>query len=487
MIRRVKGLRHGSETIAQTARFGIITLTIAKHAPVFPVLCMPPALWAAAERQWALCVALLVPAVASMIAFVGVRRHPLPDSFSKIEALVTVALVFLLGTLASTPAFVVLGMGPVDALFEAMSAITTTGLTVARDPDSWPFAAHFLRAWLQWCGGLVMATAVLALLLPPGVPTRRLGRAGIDQGDRIASTRGQARQLLGVYLGLTVIMALATVAVLPGWREGLVLTLTAISTAGFAPRADSLMSYSAAGQAIVMFSCVLGAMSLLTFALVLQGKPREAWQLGSARRVLFALGLLAALQTGLMLASGASGERIWIGLINLVSGLTTTGFSAGDVPTASAAGVLLIAAMVAGGDVGSTAGGIKLARMGLLRRLVTHVIRSARLPDNAVAPLRVEGRPVQPATTNALLALLALYISAVALIWAQALSHGYAPYPALFDVVSTVSTVGLTTGVVGPDLPLDLKLTLTFAMWLGRLEFVAVLVLLTPRTWTKRS
>ncbi|MGR3496922.1 TrkH family potassium uptake protein [Citreimonas sp.] len=487
MIRSVSGLRSGAETVALQARFPVVALTIAKHAPIFVILCLPPAIWAAVERVWPLAIALAVPAGCAILLFLIVSRQDLPDSLSKIEALVAVALVFLLGALVPAPAYMAIGMPPLDALFESMSAITTTGLSVSRDPDAWPFAAHFLRGWMQWCGGLVMATAVLALLLPPGVPARRLGRAGIDQGDRIASTRSQARQLLGVYLGLTAILAAAAMAVLPGWREGLVISLSAISTAGFSPRADSLASYSTLGKAVVMLGCIAGAMSLLTFVLLLQGKARDAWALGSARRVLGTVTVLSAIQATIILGTGNTAEQAFDGVVNVISALTTTGFSAGAIPTIGPVAVLLMAAMFIGGDIGSTAGGLKLARVGLLGRLVLHAVRSARLPDNAVAPLRVNRKPVKPATVNALLALLSIYITAVGLLWMQCLAHGFPPGPALFDIISTLSTVGLSTGVVGADLPVDVKLSLTFAMWLGRLEFIAVLVLISPKTWMKRS
>ncbi|SDY35218.1 TrkH family potassium uptake protein [Citreimonas salinaria] len=487
MIRSVSGLRHGSETVALQARVGVVALTIAKHSPIFVILCLPPAIWAAIDGVWPLATALAVPMAVALVLYGLFRRRDLPDSLSKIEALVAVALVFLLGTLFTVPAFLAIGMPPVDALFEAMSAITTTGHSVSQDPDSWPFAAHFLRGWLQWCGGLVMATAVLALLLPPGVPARRLGRAGIDQGDRIASTRNQARELLGVYLGLTAIMAAATMTVLPGWREGLVITLSGISTAGFSPRSDSLASYSALGKAVVMLGCILGAMSLLTFVLLLQGKWRDAWALGSARRVLGTVAVLSVLQASFILTTGQGPEQAFDGVLNVISAVTTTGFSAGEIPTIGPVAVLLMAAMVMGGDIGSTAGGLKLARVGLLGRLVLYAVRTARLPDNAVAPLRMNRKPVKPVTVNALVALLTIYITATGLLWMQCLAHGLPASAALFDVLSTLSTVGLSTGVVSHDLPVDLKLSLTFAMWLGRLEFIAVLVLITPKTWMKRS
>ena len=487
-VKRLSPFKDGSESVAQAARFRVILLTLAKHAPIYTVMCLPPAIWAGAEGIWGLCVALLVPAVLAALIYALALRHDLPSDLRGIEAQVTIALVILIGGLLCIPAFMALGMPAVDALFEAMSAVTTTGHSVSRDPDAWPFAAHFLRAWVQWCGGLVMATAVLALLLPSGLPTRRLGRAGIDEGDRIASTRRQAQQLLGVYAGLTVGMGCLAALLVPDWREGMALTLSAISTAGFAPRSDSLASYPPLAQGVVMLTCVLGSVSLLTYVLALQGKPGEAWRLGSVRRVLLMLGAMILAYLLILLVSGVRGaDTLYHAVLNLVSALTTTGFSASGMPVPGAALLLLLLAMFIGGDVGSTAGGIKMARIGILYRLVAHVLLVARLPRRAVAPLRERGKPVKPQTIDGILALLCLYGAALLLIWMQCLAHGLPPMPSLFDIVSTLSTVGLSTGVVSADLPADVKLSLSFAMWLGRLEFIAVLVLLSPRVWLERK
>ncbi|MGR3513510.1 MAG: TrkH family potassium uptake protein [Paracoccaceae bacterium] len=486
MSTRLTAFSGGTDALAQRARPLVVLLTIAKHAPVFVLLVAPPALWAAVEGEAAFAMALIAPTIIGVGAYLSVRSQPLPSDLRGIEALVTISLVFLLAAVLSVPAFMALGMTPVDALFEAMSGVTTTGLSVASSPDDWPFAAHFFRAWLQWSGGLVMATAVLALLLPSGVPARRLGRAGIDQGDRISSTRRQARQLLGVYVGLTLVMTAATALAIPDWREALALTLSGISTGGFAPRSDSLASYSALGQGLVIVTCCLGAISMLTFVLVLQGKPREAWRLGSARRTVTALALLSVIYTGFLFGEGAGVQELYERLLNLASALTTAGYSTGPVPGAGAALVVFVIAMLWGGDVGSTAGGLKLLRVGLLLRALRHIVRAPALPDRAVAPLRHGGKPVDEATMVSLLGLLSIYCIAALMVWVHFLAHGYEAGPALFDTLSTLSTVGLST-IVGPDLPTDLKLSLTFAMWLGRLEFIAVLIVLLPRTWLKRS
>jgi trk system potassium uptake protein TrkH len=402
--------------------------------------------------------------------------------------MVSVALVFLLGAFGAVPAFIQLGMPAIDALFEAMSGLTTTGLSTAHSPDDWPFAAHVLRAWLQWIGGLVMATAVLALLLPSGMPTRRLGQVGMSSGDRIASTRLQARQLLGVYLGLTIAMSLVTAIAIPDTRDAIVLTLSAISTGGFSPRSDSLASYSLAGQSLVMLSCVLGSISLVSYVLILKHKPYAAWKTGSFRRVALTLFLLCAVYSGLLLmVAQPPAADIPAHLLNLVSASTTAGFSNTASPTAGPAFVLFLVAMLIGADVGSTGGGLKAERISVLILAMRHALRGPAMPENAVAPLRQDGRPIKSKTLIGLLALLVIYAVCALVIWGHFVAHGYPVNSALFDTISALSTVGLSTGLVGPDLPVDLKLSLTFAMWLGRLEFIAVLVILLPATWTRRG
>ncbi|WP_210421514.1 TrkH family potassium uptake protein [Hoeflea halophila] len=470
------------------ARPSVIALTIGKHAPIFAILCLPPGVWALVEGDWYYAAALLIPTLFAAGLYLALRSHPLPDDLRGLEAMMTVALVFLTAAVLTTPAFYVLGMPPVDAFFEAVSGITTTGLTVAQNTESWPFAGHVLRGWMQWCGGLVIATAVLALLLPRGRSARQLGHVDIQQGDRISSTRQQAQQLLSVYGALTLVMTLLTMLVIPDWREALVLTLSAISTAGFSPRADSLASYSPLGQGMVILSCVLGAISLLVFVFVGQGRHRDAWRLGSVQRVLAAVAVMLVVYLVAVVATSQSVElTLYEHALNLISGLTTAGFSTGPVYDAGPALIILLAAMLWGGDAGSTAGGLKLSRLHVCIGAVVHAVRHVRMTEHAVAPLRHEGEPVSTLALVQLLALVLIYLGFAGLLWFHFVAHGYTPLSALFDTISALSTVGLSTGAVGPDMPTDLKLSVAFAMWLGRLEFIAVLALLLPRSWVRAT
>lgn len=469
----------------QQARPRALSLVVAKHGVLAPLLFGPPLIWAAVEGQYALVWALAGPIALGLATWLVSWGFALPPDLRGVEAMSAIALLFLLSAVLSIPAFMVLGMPLSAAFFEGMSAITTTGLSLARDPDSWPFAAHLLRSWMQWCGGLAMATAVLALVLGPGPAARTIGNAGIDDRNRIQSAREQARELLGAYVLLTVFFALVISLALGNVAEGLVLTLSAVSTGGFAPRSDSLASYDIVVQSLVVLACLAGAVSLLAYAQGLSRNGPRFWTSPSLRRVGVTT-LIAGTTLALVMAFSGATQPFLPEFLNLISAFTTAGYSTGAMPTAPALLALFLLVMLIGGDRGSTAGGIKLWRIGIMLRALRHALTLPRLPERAISPLRRNGEPVKDSLLVALLGLLTLYLLAMGALWLMFVALGFPPQPALFDTISALSTVGLSTGVVNPDLPTGAQIALAFAMWFGRLEFIAVIVLFLPGTWLHR-
>ncbi|WP_253186876.1 TrkH family potassium uptake protein [Roseobacter denitrificans] len=473
--------KSGAEMVLQSARLSRVSLALAKHGVLLPLVFLPPTVWAASELAWGLVLALLAPAALGGGLSLAVARTALPKDLRQVEAIVVLALLFVLTPVLSIPAFMTLGMPPVDALFEGMSALTTTGLSVATNADTWPFAGHLLRSWMQWCGGLAMATAVLAMLIGPGVTARKLGKVNMDDGDLISSTRTHARQLLGAYAGITLVFGAAISASIGSVPEGLLLTLSAVSTGGFAYLPDSVASYAPMTQGLTISASLCGAVSLLAVALLCKRDWSNAWLTGSLQRMaLWSMGCVLTLCICVWVLGGSG---YYVHAWNLLSAISTAGYSIGAMPTEPVLLVFFIAVMAIGGDVGSTAGGIKLARFLTLMRTGQHAARGPRLPVNAVAPMREHGQVLKQSQLIALLALLLFYSVFVLSLWTLFLAHGHPPLPALFDAVSAFSTVGLSTGVIGADNPALLKIATTFAMLLGRLEFVAVLLLVLPRTW----
>lgn len=470
------------------ARFGVVARILLRHAPIFAMLLLPPLISALAEGLRGLSIALGTPAVLAVAAGLAGRRVDLPDDLRRVEAMAALGLVFVIGIAVSVPAFMVLGLGPVDAIFEATSGITTTGLTMVPDTAGWPVTAHVLRAWLQWCGGLAIATAAAALLLEPGLPAQLIGSAGMENEDYLTSTRHHARQLLVVYVVLTLVGVAGCMALLPTLWEALVLPLAAVSTGGFAPRPDSLASYDLGAQLLIVGLSYAGSISL--FTMILLGRRKFGTALRKTTLPLY-LGVTAGGLVAIGAWSLAVGDRDPVSdMLIYVSAQSTAGFSTGPVGGGAGVGpaglLLLMVAMVIGGDMGSTAGGLKLARVVSLVEMLRISLARVRMPPHAVVYLRHLGRRVKPEQIVAISAVFGLYAGSAGLLWFAFLATGAPALPALFDIVSALSTVGLGAGAVGPDIAPGLKLLTALAMLLGRLEFIVVIVMLSPRTWIMR-
>lgn len=333
------------------------------------------------------------PPTATLLALSFLRQDKAARiSFRRIEAIVVFSANFLLACLVTAPSFVVLGMSPVDALFEATSGITPTGLSVATDAESWPIAAHLLRGWLQWCGGFALAFAGLTILHDRGASTRALAASMLDERNELTTLRKQAFQLLAVYVGLTILAIAGCLILLPTWWEGVSVVLAAASTGGFTPKADSLASYGATAQVFVMFVCVVAAVSFLFYIRLWRKGPRGAFAGG---HVGLLLGLLAGGTTLYAIAAalgfGPDDGALLAHALNFVSGFTTAGFSAGPIAAAPFMLMLLVVAMVIGGDTGSTAGGVKIGRIAVAIGMVRMTVMRTRQPTHGVLHLRDRG------------------------------------------------------------------------------------------------
>jgi trk system potassium uptake protein TrkH len=448
------------------------------------------------ERDWDMAGRLA--AVTAALALGGwlLSRLRVPAHIQANEALVVVVAVFATGALALMWPFQGAGLGWADALFEAVSAVTTTGLSTLASVEGHSPTFLFLRAWAQWYGGLVIVVLALALLLEPGGAAKRITEVEGAQEDLVGSTRLRAQRLLAVY-GLLTAAGLA-VLLAAGARpfDALLHALAAVSTGGFSNYDASLAGLGGwPVQAATTALCLTGAISLTLYYRAWQ----EGWRRRGWRRLWgdteLRLLLVCALGVALLLAATMawSGRYGWADIaahapLLAVSAQTTAGFATlnvGDLDAASK--LVMIVAMFVGGDMGSTAGGIKVLRLLVLLRLTHGVVVRTSLPRHAVMELRLGGERMPVEAVLAAVTVVALYALVVAGSWLVFLAAGAEPLASLFDVVSAVGTVGLSAGAVTPHLATGLKLLLCLDMLLGRLEVVAVLVVISPFTWFGRK
>ena len=467
--------------LLQPVRPAIVLHHLGQLALVLAVLLAVPMVFAALTGDWALARRLLIAALLPALALgLCARIRTGERTLQANEALVITALTFVLAAALMTYPLAAAGLPPLDAWFEAVSGVTTTGLSLVRDPESRSDAFLFARAWMQWFGGLGIVVLSLALAFGRTEDMRRLANAAADEDNLAQGTRIYARRALAVYLLATSAgLALVLATGLPPF-ETLIHTLAAVSTGGFSGLSDSLAGYGRGAQWSLLSVSLLGAVPLLLL--------HRAWHHGAARlgddpevRAL----LVAALVVALLLW-WLDGLAPMDAVLQALSAQTTTGFSTLDPRglDAAAKGVLILS-MATGGGVGSTAGGIKLLRLLILVRMLQLAVLRVQLPSHAVVHPTLGGRDLEGSQIEHALLLILLFVLLILGSWLAFLAAGYPPLDALFDIVSATATVGLSTGITGPDLEAGLKLLLTLDMLAGRLEIVALLVLIFPGTWYK--
>lgn len=473
--------------LTYAVRVRVVLKYLGLLAVVQAALACVPVLASLYFREYDLGLSCL--AVSALLAAIGLplARLPEPSRVLSNEALVVTALAFITAPLVMTIPFTSAGMPFGDALFEAVSAITTTGLSTLASVENLPRTVLFARAWMQWYGGLGIVVLSLALLAGQGGVTRRLIDAETGGEGLTSTVRAHARRMLIVYLALTAAGIAAVSAAGAPSMVGVEHVLSAVSTGGFSTFDSSLAGF-ASGEvtAVIMTISVCGAIGLPMYFHAWQNGPRTLWRNPELRALAFALMLVVVVLTAVLVFSDGFAWRQALrrALVLGVSAQTTTGFSESPLSgLGNAALLVLVLAMMVGGCVGSTAGGVKLLRMLLLLRVARVALRRTGAPSHAVIEPMLGDKRIEDGDLVRALLLMALYCAVVLLSWLVFLAYGHAPMRSLFEVVSATATVGLSTGVSIPHLEAPLKAVLVLDMLLGRLEVVAVLVMLYPGTW----
>ncbi len=418
-------------------------------------------------------------------------RLPAPARIQRNEALTVTATIFLLASLLMSWPMMGLDVPYIDALFEAVSGVTTTGLSTLGGIEGRSDAFLFARAWMQWYGGLGIVVLSVALVMGHQAAARRLTDP-VESGDTLVTTaRSHAQRTLLVYVLLT-LLGLALVWPLSGnGFTALLHVLAAVSTGGFSSYDASLTGLLSRPAAVaVMTLSLMGAVSLPLYWRM----AHAGWRGGlrtlltdvELRALILACLLVGGLLSWLAYLHGTSAP--WYqGFMLGVSAQTTTGFATQPVADMDPASKLvMIFSMLVGGSVGSTAGGMKILRLLILLRLLQLMLRRTALPPHAVVEPYLAGQRLDTDDLIRALQLILLFIIITVLSWLPFVVMGYDPLDALFEVVSACATVGLSSGIARPDLESVLKGVLCFDMVAGRVEIIALLVVLYPRNWFGR-
>jgi len=481
-----------AEESARVLSYAIRGRVVAKYlcllALMLGVLTLVPLLVAVLESNGSLT--FRYGAVCVILFLVGAlyTRLPAPSRMQGNEALSLTALAFVCGPLLMTWPMMTDNVHFMDALFESISGVTTTGLSTLGSIEQRPATFLFARAWMQWYGGLGIIVLSAVLLMGNGIAVRRL-MFPEDSSDNLATTaRIHARHTLIIYVALTVAGFVIVWGQTGSGFPALLNVLSAVSTGGFSPNDASLAALPSQSAAItIMVICFLSAVSLPLYWHVTHAGVRNAVREFVAdpelRALFFACLLVAGLLTWL---SGLQGQGfdVYHSVMMGVSAQTTAGFATNSVAQLdSASKLVMIISMLIGGSIGSSAGGFKLFRLLILLRVLQLMLRRAGMSPHAVLSSSLAGQRLEDSDIIRALRLILLFIIIIVVSWLPFIVWGYAPLDALFEVVSACGTVGLSTGIARPELEPLLKGVLCFDMLAGRVEIIALLILFYPRNW----
>jgi len=417
------------------------------------------------------------------------RRLPTPKRIQTNEAMVVTALAFLFAPMVLTWPTMASGLSFTDALFETISGVTTTGLTVTASVADKPAIFLFSRAWMQWVGGLGIVILFVATMIRPGLAAKRIGDLEDYEEDLVGSTRAHARRVIIVYSILTGFGIIILGLLGAGWFNGIIYSLSAVSTGGFSPHDASLAGLNSSWlQAMVILLSAAGAIPLVLYFRSFKEGGRVLIRDRQLQGLLIA-GLVAALLMALFLTRDGFSwiQALGHGVLNAFSAQSTAGFSSLDISQLNAGAKLtLIFSMFLGGGVGSTAGGIKILRLLILGQLLYIFLQRPGMPRQAVAEASLGRHRLETEEIQNALSIIFVFLASVGISWLIFVGMGHNPLDSLFEVVSAIGTVGLSTGISAPDLHPLLKGVLCADMLFGRLEIIAWLVLFYPRTWIGR-
>jgi len=479
--------------------FGTIGHYLGRVLLLVAVFGLVPTVWAVLAREWhPLGGFLAMVGVFALIGAAFLRSFPDHETLDWRHGMVVVAVTWLVVPLIGSIPFLLSGHfgSPLDAYFDAMSGLTTTGLAVIQDLDHLASSLNFWRHLLHFLGGQGIVIAALVLFAGGGSLTLYYGEAREDRV--LPSVRSTARfiwavAVLHLVVGVAALGIAALVVLGFEWERslfhGLMIFFAGFDTGGFTPQSTSLGYYHSAWfEFVASVLMVAGAMSFgVHFALWWGGRKRLPVNLETRTVIASLLATLTLTLAGLA-ALGIYSDVAGLsrqGAFQLLSAHTGTGFS--TIPPSELArwgglafGGMAIA-MALGGMASSTAGGVKALRVGLTLRSVGDEVRDILLPHRSVVDrsyMQFSRRWLTPELAKAAMTVALLYVALYLIGAGVGIAYGVPLERALFESVSAGASVGLSMGVTEPAMPALLKLTYIAQMWLGRLEFIAVFVLI---------
>jgi trk system potassium uptake protein TrkH len=383
-----------------------------------------------------------------------------------------------------------------DAYFEAMSGFTTTGASILTDVETLPRGILFWRSLTHWIGGMgiiVLSIAILPMLGTGGMQLFKaeVAEIGVEKlRPRIIDT---AKSLWYIYALLTIIGIILLKLGGMDFFDAVCHSFGAVATGGFSVKNASIGHYQSAYiEMTVAILMLVGGTNFSLHFYALKGHVSRYWRSSEFKFYCFVVSASIALVTLNLISSNHNSlsGALRYAIFQVASIGTATGYSTANYekwPFFSQ--MLLITLMFIGGMVGSTAGGIKQARILIMLKQAYRELYQLIHP-HAFTTLKLDGKSINKETLGGIwgFIFLFLFIYVIAVLIMSFL--GLDIITSLSTVVSSMSNVGPALGNAGPTenystIPTAGKWVLILCMLIGRLEIYTVIILFVPHFWRK--
>lgn len=385
----------------------------------------------------------------------------------------------------------------VDAVFESISGLTTTGATVIVGLDDLPKSILFYRQQLQWLGGMgiiVLAVAILPMLGIGGIQLYRAETPGPVKDSKLTPRiKGTAKLLWIIYVSFTIACAIAYYFAGMDVFDAITHSFSTIAIGGFSTHDASIGYFSSHTIELVavVFMLLSGANFSLHF-MAWRSLSLKTYQRDSEFRLyavlMLALTLVVLAYLYFMHVYGSFSESYFNAIFQVVSIATTTGFTTTDYSHwPGFLPVLLVFASFVGGCAGSTGGGMKVVRVLLLFKQGWREVMRLIHPNARIA-IKLNRKPVERNVIQAVWGFFSVYIAVFVFFMLILMATEMDQVTAFSAVAATLNNLGPGLGGVAShygDISDFSKWLLCLSMLLGRLEIFTLLVVLTPAFWRR--
>lgn len=394
------------------------------------------------------------------------------------------ALPFVLG--ATEASFV-------DAFFEAMSGMTTTGSTVLSGLDDLPKGILLWRGLLQWLGGIGIIVVAMVFL-----PELRVGGMQIFRSeafDTMGKILPRATQISSsissIYVSITLVCALAYIATGMNTFDATVHALTTVSTGGFSNYDASFGTFSGPAEYVASFFMILAALPFVRYVQLVNGNRVAIFRDSQIRVFLILIAILVVITSSVLvyIFPHHPEQAVREALFNITSILSGTGYASVDYMEW---GAFLISIFffigLIGGCAGSTACSVKIFRYQILFASIRTTLRRISAPHGVFTP-RFDGRAVTPDVMGSVMSFFVLFIMSIGVLTVALGLTGLDFITSLSGAATAIANIGPGLGdEIGPagnfgGLNVTAKWLLIFGMLAGRLELLAVFAIFTVRFW----